>query len=107
MKAKHLFIIILACVLASCAGAKKGPFSAWERTLIERSDSVMYVFVVDDRADSLELRDACRELSDEELQSDLYAVLAATSEAQAPKPAPSAPAGAPTVASGFLSGYKA
>ena len=76
MKAKHLFIIILAYVLASCAGAKKGPFSAWERTLIERSDSVMYVFVVDDRADSLELRDACRELSDEELQSDLYAVLA-------------------------------
>ena len=76
MKAKHILIIILACVLASCAGAKKGPFNAWERTLIERSDSVMYVFVVDDRADSLELRDACRELSDEELQSDLYAVLA-------------------------------
>ena len=75
MKAKHLFLIIVAYVLASC-GAKEGPFEAWERTLITRSDSVMYVFVVDDRADSLELRDACRELSDEELQSELYAMLA-------------------------------
>ena len=76
MKAKHLFIVILLYVLASCGGVKKGPFEAWERTLIEHSDSVMYVFVVDDRADSLELRDACRELSDEELQSELYASLA-------------------------------
>ena len=75
MKAKHLFLIIVAYVLASC-GAKKGPFEAWERTLITRSDSVMYVFVVDDRADSLELRGACRELSDEELQSELYVTLA-------------------------------
>ena len=76
MKAKHLFIVILLYILASCGGVKKGPFETWERTLIEHSDSVMYVFVVDDRADSLELRDACRELSDEELQSELYASLA-------------------------------
>ena len=76
MKAKHLFCVILLYVLASCAGTKKGPFEPWERTVIERSDSVMYVFVVDDRADSLELRDACRELSDEELQSELYRLLA-------------------------------
>ena len=76
MKAKHLFYIILAYVLASCGGVKKGPFDAWERTLITKSDSVMYVFVVDDRADSLELREVCRELSDEELQSELYASLA-------------------------------
>ena len=76
MKARHLFFIILAYALAACGGEKKGPFETWERTLITKSDSVMYVFVVDDRADSLELREACRELSDEELQSELYAVLA-------------------------------
>ena len=76
MKTRYLFYILLACALAACSGAKKGPFDAWERTLITKSDSVMYVFVVDDRADSLELREACRELSDEELQSELYASLA-------------------------------
>ena len=76
MKTRYLFYILLACALAACGGAKKGPFDAWERTLITKSDSVMYVFVVDDRADSLELREACRELSDEELQSELYASLA-------------------------------
>lgn len=78
MKAKHLFLIILACVLASCGGGRKlsGPFDVWERTVITMSDSVMYVYVVGDRADSLELRGACRNLSDEELQSDLYKMLA-------------------------------
>ena len=78
MKAKHLFFIILVCTLASCGGGRKlsGPFEVWERTVITMSDSVMYVYVVGDRADSLELRGACRDLSDEELQSDLYKMLA-------------------------------
>ena len=78
MKAKHLFLIIIAYVLASCGGGRKlsGPFEVWERTVITMSDSVMYVYVVDDFSDSLELRGACRDLSNEELQSDLYKMLA-------------------------------
>ena len=79
MKARIPLFICLFCVLVSaCGGTRrmKGPFEVWERTVITMSDSVMYVFVVDDRADSLELRGACRELSDEELQSELYAMLA-------------------------------
>jgi peptide deformylase len=78
MKAKHLFLIILACVLASCGGGRKlsGPFEVWERTVITMSDSVMYVNVVSDFEDSLSLRAPSRDLSDEELQSDLYTMLA-------------------------------
>ncbi len=55
----------------------RGPFSAWERTLIEQSDSVMYVCVVTDPKDSLELRTPSRDLTDEEIRSELYATLAA------------------------------
>ena len=78
MKAKHLFLIIFACVLASCGGGRKlsGPFEVWERTVITMSDSVMYVNVVSDFEDSLTLRASSRDLSDEELQSDLYTMLA-------------------------------
>ena len=75
MKARHLFFIILAYALAACGVAKKGPFEVWERTVITMSDSVMYVNVVSDFEDSLGLRAACKDLSDEELQSDLYAML--------------------------------
>ena len=53
------------------------PFTVWERTLIEQSDSVMYVCVVTDPKDSLDLRTACRDLTDEEIGSELYATLAA------------------------------
>ena len=72
---------ILAAVLlllAACGGPRKtaGPFEVWERTVITMSDSVMYVGVVSDRADSLELRATCRDLSDEELRSDLFTMLA-------------------------------
>lgn len=78
MKSKHLFFIILACVLASCGGIRRpqGPFEVWERTVITMSDSVMYVNVVSDFEDSLGLRAPCRDLSDEELRSDLYTMLA-------------------------------
>ena len=78
MKTRHLFLIILAYVLVSCGGGRKlaGPFEVWERTVITMSDSVMYVNVVSDFEDSLLLRTPSRDLSDEELQSDLYEMLA-------------------------------
>ena len=78
MKAKHFFIVILLYVLASCGGGRKlsGPFEVWERTVITMSDSVMYVNVISDFSDSLELRAVSKDLSAEELQSDLYEMLA-------------------------------
>ena len=78
MKTRHLFFILLLYVLASCGGSRKlsGPFEVWERTVITMSDSVMYVNVVSDFEDSLGLRAVSKDLSDEELQSDLYAMLA-------------------------------
>jgi len=78
MKAKHLFFILFLYLLASCGGGRKlaGPFAVWERTVITMSDSVMYVNVVSDFEDSLGLRAVSKDLSDEELQSDLYAMLA-------------------------------
>ena len=73
-------IPILVLTLSSGGGPlrkARGPFTAWERTVITQSDSVMYVNVVTDPADSLELRAVCRDLTDEELGSELYATLAA------------------------------
>ena len=77
MKARHLFLLILFYAIASCAGPRKlqGPFEVWERTMITLSDSVMYVSVMSDFEDSMLLKAPCRDLSDEELQSDLYAML--------------------------------
>ena len=77
MKARHLFLLILFYAIASCAGPRKlqGPFEVWERTVITLSDSVMYVNVMSDFEDSMLLKAPCRDLSDEELQSDLYAML--------------------------------
>ena len=78
MKTRHLFFILFLCALSACGGTRKlqGPFEVWERTVITMSDSVMYVGVVSDFEDSLELRASCRELSEEELLSDLYTMLA-------------------------------
>ena len=78
MKAKVLFFVVFLGFLASCGGTRKfqGPFEVWERTVITMSDSVMYVCVVSDFEDSLGLRAACRELSEEEITSDLYEMLA-------------------------------
>ena len=73
-------IPILVLTLSSGGGPlrkARGPFTAWERTVITQSDSVMYVNVVTDPADSLELRAVCRDLTEEELGSELYATLAA------------------------------
>ena len=78
MKAKYLCPVILLVLVASCGQGRKltGPFEVWERTVITMNDSVMYVNVISDFEDSLLLRAPSRDLSDEELQSDLYAMLA-------------------------------
>ena len=77
MKARFLLIAVLAALLLSCGGPRKlqGPFEVWERTVITMSDSVMYVFVTGELTDSLELRATCRDLSEEELRSDLFPML--------------------------------
>ena len=74
----HFLLVSLFVLLAACGGPRKlrGPFQVWERTVITMNDSVMYVFVTDDVRDSAELRMPCTDLSDEELQSDLYGMLA-------------------------------
>jgi len=70
------FVLVL---LAACGnpGKYQGPFQVWERTVITMSDSVMYVGVVSDPSDSLELRAVCRDLSGEELRSELFSMLSA------------------------------
>ena len=79
MKRNPLIICLILCALAACSSPRKlqGPFEVWERTVITMSDSVMYVSVVTDMMDSLELRGTCRDLSEEEILSDLYPMLAA------------------------------
>ena len=71
-------LLLLMLLLAACGNSRKlrGPFQVWERTVITMNGEVMYVFVTDDVRDSAELRYPCTELSDEELQSDLYDMLA-------------------------------
>ncbi|MCR5352644.1 MAG: peptide deformylase [Bacteroidales bacterium] len=78
MKAIRFLLPVLAVALLSCGGPRKaqGPFEAWERSLIEQSDTVMYVGVVTDAADSVILRTPCRTLSEQELRSGLYRTLA-------------------------------
>ena len=77
MKARFLLIAVLAALLLACGSPRKlqGPFEVWERTVITMSDSVMYVFVTSEFMDSLELRATCRDLSEEELRSDLLSML--------------------------------
>ncbi|MBR5075856.1 MAG: peptide deformylase [Bacteroidales bacterium] len=77
MKARSVLFSGLAVLLLACGCPRKaqGPFEPWERTVITMSDSVMYVFVSNDPADSLELRTPCREFTEEELRSDLYKTL--------------------------------
>jgi peptide deformylase len=80
MKTRFPVIPVLAVlILIACGSPRKlrGPFEVWERTIITMSDSVMYVFVKSEFMDSIELRAHCRDLSNEELQSDLLPMLAA------------------------------
>ena len=60
---KFLFIILLA--VTACTA--RGGWTAWEQTVIERSDSVMYVAVMP--ADSAILRTPSQDLQGAELQS--------------------------------------
>ena len=60
---KFLFIILLA--VTACTA--RGGWTAWEQTVIERSDSVMYVAVMP--ADSAILRTPSQDLQGSELQS--------------------------------------
>lgn len=73
----RLFPAIALAVLAAACGGPRGPFDAREREIITRSDSVMYVTVVSDPADSLLLRTPCADLTEKELRSDLFRELAA------------------------------
>ena len=72
-----LFSLCAAGVLLAACSGPRGPFSARERGIIQRSDSVMYVTVVSDPADSLLLRQPCTPLTEEELGSGLFRTLAA------------------------------
>ena len=68
---KFLFIILLA--VTACTA--RGGWTAWEQTVIERSDSVMYVAVMP--ADSAILRAPSQDLGAAELQSaELQTLLA-------------------------------
>lgn len=80
MRTRPTFFFAAAAVLsflACCTGPRKlqGPFEVWERTVITMSDSVMYVFNVNDYRDSVELRYSSKDLSGEDLQSDLFEML--------------------------------
>lgn len=61
---RKCFFILLLAVTACTA---RGGWTAWEQTVIERSDSVMYVAVMP--ADSAILRAPSRDLQEAELQS--------------------------------------
>lgn len=77
MKVRYsILLVLLACAFASCCGRKGAElFEPREREIITQSDSVMYVYVVDNPDDSLLLRGISRDLSDRELQSELYRTL--------------------------------
>ncbi|MCR4860576.1 MAG: peptide deformylase [Bacteroidales bacterium] len=73
----HLSILCAAALLLAACGSPRGPFDAREREIISRSDSVMYVTVVTDPADSVLLNTPCADLTEEEIRSELYGTLAA------------------------------
>lgn len=75
--AKIILALLLPVLTAACGGPRKvqGPFEVWERTVITMNRDVMYVYVTGDYRDSLDLRMPCKDLSDEELRSDLFTML--------------------------------
>ena len=74
---RRLSLFLLVFLTLACGNSRKlkGPFDVWERTVITMNGDIMYVFVTDDRRDSVGLRMPCRDLSEEELQSDLFGML--------------------------------
>jgi peptide deformylase len=75
---RRLSLFLLVFLTLACGNSRKlkGPFDVWERTVITMNGDIMYVFVTDDRRDSVGLRMPCKDLSEEELQSDLFGMLA-------------------------------
>lgn len=72
MKCKALLIVLTVLLMAGC----RGGWTAAERELIESQPDVMRVLTVDDDADLIVLRTACRDFSARELADPLYEVLA-------------------------------
>ena len=70
---RRLSLLLLVFLTLACGNSRKlkGPFDVWERTVITMNDGIMYVFVTDDRRASVELRMPCKDLTDEDLRSDL------------------------------------
>ena len=74
---KYFFLIVAAFMFATgCQQRPSLSFTQEELLILNRSDSVMYLTVVTDRADSLILRNVSRDFTDQELQSKEFQTLA-------------------------------
>ena len=74
---KYFFLIVAAFMFATgCHQRPSLSFTQEELLILNRSDSVMYLTVVTDRADSLILRKVSRDFTDPELQSKEFQTLA-------------------------------
>jgi len=79
MKHFHLtipFLCIFALTLAACSPKEAG-WSPEEKAIIGDGNVVMRVLTIDDEADSLFLRTPCKDLTDNEISSKEYGILAA------------------------------
>ena len=74
-------MLIAAAIITACSTSSRkaspSPLSADEIALVRDSDSLMRVLTVFEPSDSLVLRTRCEDFTDEDLQSDLYRMLAA------------------------------
>lgn len=75
---KSFFTLIVAAVLLAtgCHTRTTQSFTENELLIINQSDSVMYLTVVTDKADSIILRNKSRDFTDEEMQSKEFQTLA-------------------------------
>ena len=72
---KAIIIVLLLVTALSCS--RKGGFSEREKEIIVRSDSVMYVLTVWNKADSLVLRTPSVDIPSSELRGELFKMLCA------------------------------
>ena len=73
----YISIIVAAVLLATgCHQQSSYSFTEKELLILNQSDSVMYLTVVTDKADSLILRNKSRDFTEEELQSKEFRTLA-------------------------------
>ena len=70
---KYLYAVGMAAVVAAVALLCRKPFTSFERTVIEKSDSLMYVLTMPE--DSTVLRAKSRDMSRKELRSEELATL--------------------------------